>query len=173
VNATDGRGWTALIHASALHGNEATAKPLGEIVQILIQAAANVNAIENDCGWTALLASTCGGTGPRTHTYASTVELLLKSGAEVNVRGRHGETPLLCANTWHTEGIDIERRGAGAIHLLSEAGGRIGAASLEAAQAALTWVKECHANYLARSYSDHTRYSPVRYGLKKPEKMAR
>ena len=85
VNATDQRGYSALIYAGkTFHRN-------AEVVRSLISAGAAVNAKDNRKGATALIYATENG------AQLEVVQELLAGGADVNARDDRGKSPLLNA----------------------------------------------------------------------------
>lgn len=112
VNAKDSDGVTALIAAARTHRPEMSAAgiaprkavlegrylneeqrqrrdALQELMLLLIQAAADVNAVTND-GWTALALSARSN-------YIDTLQTLIEGGADVNLQNQGGKTALLAA----------------------------------------------------------------------------
>ncbi|MEW5558803.1 ankyrin repeat domain-containing protein [Enterobacter asburiae] len=63
-----------------------------ETVKILIDAGVNVNHI-NKLGWTALMEAIILGDGSR--SYQQIISLLIKSGADVNIKDFSGKSPLI------------------------------------------------------------------------------
>jgi uncharacterized protein len=62
-----------------------------EVVQILIDAKAPLDHV-NNLGWTAVIEAVVLGDGGRNHV--ETLEALVKAGANLNIAGRQGVTPL-------------------------------------------------------------------------------
>jgi len=76
-----------------------------EIVRALIDARAPLDHV-NNLGWTALIEAVVLGNGGKNHT--ETVELLVRAGADTEVKDRHGTTALGHArNRGYTEMIKI------------------------------------------------------------------
>jgi ankyrin repeat protein len=86
TNITSPYNGTALIAAAHL-GH-------AEVVRILIAAGAPLDHV-NNLGWTALIESIVLGDGGKNHT--DTLRALVDAGANVNIAGRNGETPLRLA----------------------------------------------------------------------------
>jgi ankyrin repeat protein len=87
-NVTSPYDGTALIAAAHL-GH-------AEVVQILIDAGAPLDHI-NNLGWTALIESiVLGDGGPR---HIATLKALVDAGANVNISDRSGQTPLALARS--------------------------------------------------------------------------
>ena len=84
INARDQRGFTALMHACMSDNSS------GEIVKTLLEARANVNAMDK-FGRNSLLWSVFNGVRP------AIVKELVSAGADVNVRDREGNPVLLNA----------------------------------------------------------------------------
>jgi ankyrin repeat protein len=63
-------------------------------VRTLIRAGAPLDHV-NNLGWTALIESIVLGDGGKNHT--DTLRALVDAGANVNIAGRNGETPLRLA----------------------------------------------------------------------------
>lgn len=71
------------------------------IVQMLLQAGANVNSVETIHGETPLIGAT-------RHQRLSTVELLATHGAELDARDRHGDTALTkAAALWDSDIVEV------------------------------------------------------------------
>jgi ankyrin repeat protein len=79
VNAADESGYTAL-HSAASSG-------FVGCVRLLVERGAKVNSQDNLLGWTPLMRA-CA------HNDAESAELLIKNGADINVRDREGRTIL-------------------------------------------------------------------------------
>lgn len=84
-NARNSYGRTPLMYASS-YGRDA-------IVEKLLAAGADLNIAPTDqTGWTAIVAAAAGG-------HASTVELLLRHGADPTIKTKNGQTALDLART--------------------------------------------------------------------------
>ena len=86
VNATNRKGWSALMYASCLPED---APEAADIVQKLLGAGADVNAVNND-EWDALMLAAQSGN-------MAVVKALLKSGADVTACNNRGESALQIA----------------------------------------------------------------------------
>ena len=87
VNATDGRGYSALINVEACKGHNDPTRM--ELVELLIAKGAEVNLRSRD-GTTALMYAARNGD-------TQAVNALLRSGASVNMADNEGETTLMKA----------------------------------------------------------------------------
>ena len=103
VNARDGRGWTALMHAA----NKGYALMAGALLDA--KADPDVRAAD---GATALFMAAV-------HGHSEIIELLMKAGADISIRGPKGKTAVEMARG------TIWRRGCGATEARSSSGGRV------------------------------------------------
>ena len=85
INDKTDHGQTALMFAA--HNGQSG------VVQVLLDAGADINASDND-GWTALIYAARYGR-------SKIVDLLIAAGADVNAKNNIGETYLVWANVIH------------------------------------------------------------------------
>ena len=100
VNSKNSGGKTALIQA--VYSHELAEEPERvKSVNILIVAGADVNVVSKKCGYTALMYVSHYG-------YHKCLDLLLKLGADVNLRNNYGLTALSAAQLhWHPDGLKM------------------------------------------------------------------
>ena len=134
VNAQDNDGYTALL-AAAVSGAVSGAMPgavlLGpvelvkvEIVRLLVEHGADVNAQDND-GYTALLVAAMLGD-------VEVVRLLVEHGADVNAQDNDGRTALTyCQTLWEPRNSRPSRSGWGAGRGSSRSGWGAGRGSVD------------------------------------------
>ncbi len=78
-----------------------------EIVELLITKGADVNAKEEEEGWTPLFAAVGDG-------YKKIIELLIANGADVNAKDDVGDTPLdMAIGLEQQETVDLLRKHGG------------------------------------------------------------
>ena len=75
----------------------------GEIEEVrkCIQQGADVNAHEDNTGWTALSRASCNG-------HNEIVTMLLENGADIEAKAKDGATVLIMAVSWgHEKGVEV------------------------------------------------------------------
>jgi ankyrin repeat protein len=94
VNIANSKGFSCL-HEAAVSGNK-------EMVLFLIERGADINQRNNE-GFTPFLWSLCANVWERdVPKYLATLEVLVKSGADVNAITNNGETALDIARKWNS-----------------------------------------------------------------------